>query len=185
MAIQADGPVEHSYTLTFQDYVRGLRLFSTRSAWRRLRYEFTFVILPILASLPIAVVVFAKVTGRAELFAAFSPFALSVGWLVISVPAVRQFRRRKGFSNMLHPGDRDVTAAISFDQEGIRVTESGRSESHYSWDGILEFAEDGEMALILVQKQIYFPIPTRAMAAARWAELRTLMSTHGVKVTQC
>jgi len=67
----------------------------------------------------------------------------------------------------------DISVALEMTPEQIISILPGRSEGRFFWSVIVDYAEDGRLALVYIKKKQFLFIPRRAMDEVGWAELRS------------
>jgi hypothetical protein len=72
----------------------------------------------------------------------------------------------------------ETHVTLEFNTEQFIITFPGKSEGRYFWSAIQDFAEDGKIALVFIQKKRFIFIPKHALPETAWFELRSLISNR-------
>jgi hypothetical protein len=99
-------------------------------------------------------------------------------WLAFFIPAMRIYGIRKCWKRLLPESAKksvrtDISVALEMTPEQIISILPGRSEGRFFWSVIVDYAEDGRLALVYIKKKQFLFIPRRAMDEVGWAELRS------------
>lgn len=166
-----------NYTISFADFKAAQRLHRHQKLGRRISFILLYVAVPVLAVLgwfcwPLP---------------SSTPAAVSLGlgilevvlvWFAISLPISRIYETRKGFKRLFAPTRMDRSNFVEIDDERIFYATPGISETKFSWNAVVEFAQDEKVTLLYVSKRAFITMPTPDFSPEQRAELNALLARH-------
>jgi len=170
--------MRYDYKLTYKDFLDAQRLFR-KQRWKSALSYYVFIWgLPVLGFLA-AVPWLAQLLGaQAQWVYAWGGFAALGLWCAIAIPLMRIYTIRRCWKRLLPDSAKksirsEIRVELEMNGEQLISALPGRSEGRFLWSGLIDYAEDEELALVFIKKKMFLFIPRRAMDDAGWNQLRS------------
>jgi len=167
--------MKYQYTLTIENYRAALALHARQKWARRLGYLSMYWFLPFCGLLTLAYEAYLVFKGQLS-FTDNQSWKLVVPVVMLVLPLSQKNLVRKQFKLMFPSENR--TLNIDIDDERIIVENPGSSESTFTWNGILSFAQDEKFAILFVTKGRFLFFPTQGLSPEQRIELQELTDRH-------
>jgi hypothetical protein len=170
-----------TYTLTLGDY-KAAQVLHRRQKFTR---QLAVWILPALTLFGLAAMVAFSLTNHPELFADSMALVGGALFITIFMPVARWYAIRRCFMQLFPPTRTDRSSAIDIDDERILSAVPGVSEGKIFWQGLLQFAQDNKVTMLYLSEIRFILFPTSVLTPEQRAELKGMMTRHGVKAFIC
>jgi hypothetical protein len=171
----------YDYVLDYQDYRKAQKLYFRHRRAAGLRLGLWLYVMPALALSLVIADLYLRHVGRANPSDPLLAPTFFFVWMSVWVVALRPWHLRRCYKKLLPPGQKKlIPAEFSFDDQGVVSSIPGRSEGRFFWAGILDYAEDEEMALLFIRKKNFLFVPKRAMDQVAWEYLRAQLQQHRI-----
>jgi hypothetical protein len=166
------------YTLTLGDFKAAQGLHYRQTLGRRVQVAFWNIIVPALAALGLAALLFFGVSRLAPYDALL--FGIECGLLAFAIinPIKRRHTLRKAFNQLFPPTCTERSCTLEIDENHILSTIPGVSEGKFFWNALVDFAQDDRITLLYVAKTKFLFFPTSSMTDSQRTELNNLIAKH-------
>lgn len=167
--------MKYQYTLTTADYRAALALYVKQKWTRRAGNFFMSWFLPFCGLMTLSYEAYLMFKGQLS-FVNDQSWKLVIPFVLLIVPLSQWNLVRKQFKLMFPSENRTLT--IDIDDERIHVVNPGTSESTFTWNGILSFAQDEKIAILFVAKGRFLFFPTQGLSSEQQTQLLELTNRH-------
>jgi len=161
--------VEISYQLTTDDYRQGFKAFRARTTFARWSTLFGYVCFFLVLAAALLLAVFGPDKSFANLFPLWI-LAAFWGWYLWYCPYHVASKMIKGSPSASLPHTVEISEA------GLHFRTS-ISDSRFTWELIVRWAEAERVFALFPSPISYFPIPKRAMTDQQQSEFRALLES--------
>ena len=159
--------MEISYQLTTDDYRQGFKAFRTRTTFARWSNRLGYICFFLVLGAALLLSIFGPDQHFANLFPLWL-LAAFWGWYLWYCPYHVAHKMIKGSPIASVPHTMEISEAGLHSRTTI-------SDSRYTWDLIVGWAEADRVFALFPSPISYFPIPKRAMTDQQQCELRALL----------
>jgi hypothetical protein len=166
----SDPEIAIDYTITYQEFVAGLKLGWRQSFSTLVLYAFARYLAPTVALFFFVLVVFDFSTGLHEAGWQLLPVPL----LLLSIPLFMTFNWRGGYRRLKVSKTSEPQMSFTANQREFARQIHGMGELTWFWSATKGFAQNKKAVLIVVRKGAFIIIPRRALTEAQIERLRVL-----------
>ena len=172
------------YISTFEDYKAGQALYLRSRRRAALRYKLWMYGLPTLSILLTAGAVWNIYTRQARDGGVYGVLAAYSILLTIVVVLLRPWNLKRLYKKQrkLNGVENLSTVMFAFDDTLVRSGYPGRSEGQFTWESIVDYAEDETVFLLFISQKMFLYIPKRAMSGEQWQEFREMLQAKGKQI---
>jgi hypothetical protein len=159
--------VHAEYRLELQEYIAGARLARKHAPQRSWKSD---LMLPFIGMLIDAVIItIYQLHGlRMSTFASGNCIVLLIVCFLPSLPYYKERSSINKFKKM----DGSKPISVSFDEAGLTLVDTGRSEGRYTWPTILKMVKGDSVVLLFYSKACCWILPRRIFADEDWERMR-------------
>jgi hypothetical protein len=169
------------YNITLADWKAAIRLHSRQKLGRRIHFFIFDYVIPALAVLSLAYIIFANLSGREDTVDALLVPVSALVLLAILLPIVRNYQIKKSFKGIFPPSETGPGYSLDIDDERILSTRPGLGEAKYYWKGICGLARNEKIILLYISEILFLGIPPKRLSPDQRAELNDLLARHLAK----
>ena len=161
--------MEISYQLTTDDYRQGFKAFRGRTTFSRWSFRFGYLCFFVVVAAALLLTIFGPDKSSASMFPLWI-LAAFWGWYLWYCPyqVAKKIMKGNPITSVPH--------TIEISETGFH-SRTSISDSRYSWDLIVGWAEADRVFALFPSSISFFPIPKRALTGEQQAELRSLLAS--------
>jgi hypothetical protein len=169
----------YEYVLTLADFKAAQRLFMRQTLWRRINGFLWIVILPIVGALSLGLLLYDVIFRHFKYPASIGGILAGLAWFGLYLAIMRPITIRRIFKQLSPGGGLEHSVSHELTENEFISRIAGRSEGRFLPAAFYGFAEDEQIAILLVSKKKFLFVPKRAMPEEAWAELRAWLDKNG------